>query len=176
MTVTLRAAGVALCGLVLLLVAGMAPAGAQESTSSTEVKAPTKADVAIDLGDYDASIGDWTVSGLQVTGDMELDTEFTVKLTSNSGRELFSATVKYTGPGMRIPVDRGVAVRDVDNVAFSSNLLAGELITPELGENSLQGGGGSTGQVATSMALVMIVAVILFRTPLPAAATQRWTK
>jgi hypothetical protein len=164
--------------LWFVVVAVLAPAGtaaAQDTTSSTEVEAPKDAHVSLDIGDFNSSLGDWPVEALEVTGDMEADTEFTIFLKSTSGTTVFTATAKYTPPTTKIPVSSSVGVGDVASVEFSSSLLAGSLIAPEL-EEQLQGGGGSTGQVATSMALVMIVAVILFRTPLPAAATQRWTK
>lgn len=159
----------------LTLSVGIGPAGAQESSTSSSVKAPTRAEVEFEVGDYDKAAGDWSIEAVRVTGDMADNTSFTISLLGSGGRELWRVDSEFTGPEMRIPVDAAVGVRDVTSTELSSNLVAGELITPEL-EERLQGGGGSTGQVATSMALVMIIAVILFRTPLPAAATQRWTK
>jgi hypothetical protein len=37
-------------------------------------------------------------------------------------------------------------------------------------------GGGASGQLALSMVLTVVVLTILFRTPLPSASTQRWTR
>jgi hypothetical protein len=166
---------VLLVGAFALFV-GIGPATAQESsTTSTSLKVPTRAAVEFEIGDYDSAVGDWAIEAVTVTGDIQDNTTFTIILRGSGGRELWRVDSEFMGPEMRIPVGAEVAVGDVTSTELSSNLVAGQLITPEL-EDRLQGGGGSTGQVATSMALVMIIAVILFRTPLPAAATQRWTK
>ena len=154
-----------------------AAASAQDSTTpSTEVKAPTSADVELEIGAYDAALNDWPVTAVVVTGDIEEDLEFRVVLAGNSG-QLWAESTTFAGPETRIPILTKIAVGDVTSAELSSALVLGALITPELGEGTQPGaGGGSTGQVATSMALVIIIAVILFRTPLPAASVQRWTR
>ena len=38
------------------------------------------------------------------------------------------------------------------------------------------GGGGGGGQLALSMVMAVLLVAIVFRTPLPSASTQRWTK
>lgn len=157
----------------VVLVALAGPASAQQVMTPT-VAPPTKADVEPEVGDYSDALGDWPVEAVRVTADLEAGVTFTVRLKGSGGQVLWEQTAQYTAPFTRLPVS-GVTVRELAAVEFNSTLVLGQLITPEL-EQQLQGGGGSTGQVATSMALVMIVAVILFRTPLPAAASQRWTK
>ncbi len=152
----------------------LAPVAAAQDATPTSAAAPTRATVEPEVGEYSGALGDWPVEAVRVTADIDAGTTFTVVLKGSSGQVLAEETTQYTEPFTRVPVS-GVSVRELAGVEFKSTLVLGQLITPEL-EERLQGGGGSTGQVATSMALVTIIAVILFRTPLPAAATQRWTK
>ena len=115
------------------------------------------------------------MTAIKVTADIEDNTTFSVILHGSGGRELWRVDTQFRGPTMTIPVT-GVAVGDVTETELSTpTSWLGPLIVPEL-DNTVSGGGRFDGQVATSLALVMIIAVILFRTPLPAAATQRWTK
>lgn len=165
---------VGVVGLVVVAALHPATAAAQQPATSSSVAPPTAVSVEPEVGDYSSALGDWPVEAVRVTADLEEGVTFTVALKGTGGQELWTETAQYTEPFVRIPVS-GVAVGDLGSVEFNSTLVLGQLIPPEL-EERLQGGGGSTGQVATSMALVVIIAVILFRTPLPAAASQRWTK
>jgi hypothetical protein len=97
-----------------------------------------------------------------------------VVLTGKGGRALWTKTATFDAPVTTLTVE-GVVVHDVEQAGFNSTAVLGELVVPDL-EKPTSSGGGSSGQVATSMTLVIIVAVILFRTPLPAAASQRWTR
>lgn len=150
-----------------------APNVAAQEASTTTAGLPRSADVGIEVGDFDDALGDWPVTAVSVTGEIDEGVVFTVTLKGSNG-VLWTGSAEYTEPLTTLPVT-GVGVGEVVSAELGSTLVLGQLILPEL-EDQLQGGGGSTGQVATSMALVIIVAVILFRTPLPAAATQRWTK
>ncbi len=159
---------VALAGVWLV------PAAAQESPGSDD--APRSVNISFDLGDFDTARGDWPVSTVIVDGDLDEGVDFTVELRGTGDRVIWSAVRAFTLPQTRIGTGEFIGVGDVTRAGISQALtLDPLLVQPELSENPVQGGGGSTGQVATSMVLVIIIAVILFRTPLPSASTQRWT-
>jgi hypothetical protein len=168
----------------LVLVAALAwagPAMAQDPTSGDG--APKQAAIAFDLGRYSTELHDWTIEAVLVSGDLEDDREVTIEIRGAGDRVLWTASAPFHAPQTRIEVDAKLGVADVSSAGVSQagtvvdatagvdpRLVPSEVVDP------VQGGGGSSGQVATSMVLVIIVAVILFRTPLPAASTQRWTK
>jgi hypothetical protein len=160
------------CGLiaVLLVFGGAAPAAGQEDPGGT-------VDISFDVGEYDPARNDWTVEVVQVTGDLEEGRPFTVEVYGESDQILFSATQPYTSPTTRIEVTSTVAVGDVESAGVSQPLtvVAGvQVERPEV-DWSTSGGGGS-GQLALSMVMAVIIVAIVFRTPLPSATTQRWTK
>lgn len=138
---------------------------------------PTQAAISFDVGDYNPELHDWRVDAVLVSGDLQDGEDITIELLGANDRVLWTATAPFTAPQVRIEVHDTVVVGDVAAAGLSQE---GEPIDPQLVPSEVvdpvQGGGGSSGQVATSMVLVIIVAVILFRTPLPAASTQRWTK
>jgi hypothetical protein len=162
----------------LVLVAALAwasPVMAQEAGSDDGQ--PIEAAISFDVGDYSAELHDWRVDAVLVSGNLEDGKDITLELLGTDGRVLWTATAPFTAPQARIEVRDTVVVGDVVGAGMSQEgtpvdpqLVPSEVVDP------VQGGGGSSGQVATSMVLVIIVAVILFRTPLPAASTQRWTK
>ena len=161
----------------LLALAGvwLLPAFAQDEAGA-DAQAPKNVDVSFDLGSYSTTLDDWTVETVIVKRDLDPAKDFTVMIQGDGDRTLWSATQPFTAPETRIAVGQPVAVGQVTKVGVSQDeTLDPLLVTPQV-VDPVQGGGGSSGQVATSMVLVIIIAVILFRTPLPAASTQRWTK
>ncbi|MDP1806754.1 MAG: hypothetical protein Q8K72_16365, partial [Acidimicrobiales bacterium] len=158
--------------LAVLLWAGLLAraggAGAQDATSTTPVRAPTHARVELEVGPYNAAVGDWPVVGVRVTGDLEPALAFTIMLKGAGDQVLWREDSTFSPPATRLAVT-GVRASEVTSADFNSTLVLGQLVVPQLEGQGEAGGGGSTGQVATSMSLVIIVAVILFRTPLPAA-------
>jgi hypothetical protein len=159
-----------LVALVLLVSGGTAPASGQEAAEGT-------VDISFDVGDYDPGRDDWTIEVVQVTGDLDEDQPFTVELVGAGEVVLFSATQPYTAPVTRIEVTSTIAVGDVESAAVSQpqTVVAGvQVERPEV-DRSTSGGGGS-GQLALSMVMAVIIVAIVFRTPLPSASTQRWTK
>jgi hypothetical protein len=162
----------------LVLVAALAwasPAMSQQPGSGDDT--PTQALISFDVGDYSSELHDWRVDAVLVSGDLEDGKDITVELLGADDRVLWTATAPFTAPQSRIEVHDSVVVGEVASAGMSQE---GTPVDPQLVPSQVvdpvQGGGGSSGQVATSMVLVIIVAVILFRTPLPAASTQRWTK
>lgn len=158
---------VALCTVV----AG--PAGAQEADDERAVT------IAFDVGDHDAEAGDWPITVVHVTGDLEPGVGFTVELRDDDGAVVWSGDGEFTAPTTSLTVDELVVVGAVTEAAVSQALpdVAGDVVTrpePEILQQGSGGGGG--GQLALSMVVAVILVAILFRSPLPSASTQRWTK
>jgi hypothetical protein len=158
-------------GLLLIVLAGRAaPASAQDG-----VDEPREVEVGFDLGEYVG--GDWTVDAVVVEGDLDEGQDVTVQILGTSGRVLWQGTLPFTKPSLRIPLDQRVLVGDVESAGISQALTIVDTLLVEPDINApVSGGGGGAGQIATTMVLVIIIAVILFRTPLPSASSQRWTK
>lgn len=134
-------------------------------------------DISFDVGGYDEAVDDWTVDAIEVTGDLEEGAAFTVEVLGAGDEVLFTATQPYTAPVTRIEVTSTVGVGEVTSAGVSQPLteVAGVQVERPQVEWSTSGGGGS-GQLALSMVMAVIIVAIVFRTPLPSASTQRWTK
>ncbi|MFL6205232.1 MAG: hypothetical protein ACJ739_07750 [Acidimicrobiales bacterium] len=133
--------------------------------------------ISFDVGDLDPRAGDWTIDAVEVSGDLEDGQEFTLVLTKADGAELWSSTQEFTGPVTRIEVSRPLTVADVASAGVEQGLteVAGVQIEPPTVDYGASGGGGG-GQLALSMVMAVLLVAIVFRTPLPSASTQRWTK
>ena len=162
-----------LAGVVVLL--GMLgfshPAGAQDGEVLGDV------DITFDLGDVDPASGDWTIATVIVSGDLADGQEFTVVLTDANDDEVWSATQEFTAPITEIPVTDRITVGDVANASVEQGLtvVGGVQIEPPVVEWGA-GGGAAGGDLALSMVLAVLLVAMVFRTPLPSASTQRWTK
>jgi hypothetical protein len=112
-----------------------------------------------------------------VSGDLEDGRDFTVELTGEDGEVVWSATQPFTAPVTRIEVTTPVTVNEVVDAGVSQGIavVGGVQIEPPLLEWK-GGGGGGGGQLALSMVMAVLLVAIVFRTPLPAATSQRWTK
>jgi len=159
--------------IMLVIVGVAAPAGAQTADEERGVT------IEFDVGDFDAEEGDWPVTVVYVTGDLEAGQAFTVELRGPSGDVVWSGTDTFDGSTTSLAVEEFVAVGDVTEAAISQALpdVAGDVVTRPVPEVLQQGGGGGGGgQLALSMVVAVILVAILFRSPLPSATTQRWTK
>lgn len=148
-------------------------AGAQEPAPERDVS------IDFEVGDFDADEGDWGIDAVVVAGDVDPAEPFTVVLSDDGGAELWSGTATFAEPSTTVPVDGFVAVGDVTEAAISqaAPAVAGDVVTRQDVDLSQQGsGGGNGGQLALSMVLAVIMVAILFRSPLPAATTQRWRR
>lgn len=163
--------------LLIALMAGSvavltpAPASAQEEPPIGQV------DISFEVGDYAPRLDDWVVDVVVVTGDLEVGAPFTVELRDSTGGVLWSGTQSFAGDPTRIVVDRPIAVGKLADAGVSQpqTVVAGvQIERPEV-TWSASGSGGS-GQLALSMVLAIIVVAVVFRTPLPSASTQRWTR
>lgn len=157
-----------IAGAVVALTA--APASAQDGDSLGRV------DISFDVGDYDPVIEDWAIEVVEVSGAIAVGQPFTVELKDEDGTVLWSSTQVYAEP-MRIAVDRKVAVGEVAEAGVSQpQVIVGgvQVVRPEVTWSAA--GGGGSGQLSLSMVLAIVVVAIVFRTPLPSASTQRWTR
>lgn len=162
--------GALVTGLVALLPVG--PAGAQTGDDVVG-----EVEISFDVGDFDPTVGDWTIDAVVVSGDLEDGIGFTIEVTGASGEVLWSATQPFDAPVTRIPVPVAVAVADVADAGVSQGItaVAGVQVEPPTVDWSASGGGGA-GQLALSMVMAVLLVAIVFRTPLPSATTRRWTK
>jgi hypothetical protein len=153
-------------GALLLLAA---PASAQDGSLG-------QVDISFDVGEYDPTIGDWAIEVVEVSGALAEGQAFTVELVDRDGLVLWSSTQTYAEP-MRIAVDRTVPVGAVAEAGVSQPqvVVAGvQVVRPEVTWSAA--GGGGSGQLSLSMVLAIVVVAIVFRTPLPSASTERWTR
>ncbi len=151
-------------------VAAATPASAQEDAIGN-------VDISFDVGELDPVVGDWAIEAVEVSGGLEEGRDFTVELTGDDGDVLWSATQPHTVPVTRIPVTDVLTVGEVTGAGVSQGLtvVAGVQIEPP--EVDWKGGpGGGGGQLTLSMVMTVLLVAIVFRTPLPSATTQRWTK
>jgi hypothetical protein len=136
-------------------------------------------DVAIsfDVGELDAAEGDWLIDSVTVSGDLEEGAPFTLELRGADDALLWTATQPYEAPTTRIEVTEAVAVGEVltAGVSQGQTIVGGVQVEPPAVDWSSSGGGGS-GQLALSMVMTVIIVAIVFRSPLPSASTERWTK
>ncbi|HEX4867463.1 MAG TPA: hypothetical protein VFV32_07535, partial [Acidimicrobiales bacterium] len=147
------------------------PASGQEQPPVGQV------DISFEVGDYNPRLDDWVIDVVVVSGDLEVGAAFTVELRGGGGEVLWSATQPFSGDPTRIVVDRPVAVGALTDAGVSQpqTVVAGvQIERPEVTWSAA--GSGGSGQLALSMVLAIIVVAVVFRTPLPSASTQRWTK
>jgi hypothetical protein len=158
----------------LVVMAGVAaPAGAQEADEERNVE------ITFDTGDFDSEQEDWPITIVYVTGDLDPGEPFTVELTGEGGAVLWSATEVFTAPTTTFTVVPFVPVGAVTGAGVSQAIaeVAGDVVERRPPEVLSQGaGGGGGGTLALSMVLAVVLVAIVFRTPLPSATSQRWTK
>jgi hypothetical protein len=156
---------------VAWLVAWSHPAAAQDPGVIGNV------DISFDIGDVDAATGEWTIDAVEVTGELVDGQDFTVELTGPDDAVVWSATETYSAPLTRIPVTEPLLVNEVAGAGVSQGIteVAGVQIEPPKIDFGASGSGGG-GQLALSMVMAVLLVAIVFRTPLPSASTQRWTK
>jgi hypothetical protein len=172
MTLSLRRIALpAMMSIVFLLLIALArPASAQEEPLRN-------VDISFDVGGYDATVGDWAVTVVEITGDLADGQDFTAQLTGADGEVLWSSTQAFTAPSMRIDVAPAVAVGAIAAAGVSQPQTEVEGVQVERPAVTWSAaGGGGSGQLALSMVMAVIVVAIVFRSPLPSASTQRWTR
>jgi hypothetical protein len=175
------------------------PAAAQDA-SVGDVRS---VEISYEVGPYDPASQDWGIVAVVLRGDLDPDEPVNVELWAE-GQRLWAGITRVTAPETRLPVDDFVAIGDLVEVGIWQPLAPAEdfvILSPDLPEPPPNepavepaaevGGirvpeatdevlgrtaGGGSGQLALAMILVAIVLVIVFRTPLPSATSQRWTK
>ncbi|MGK2949371.1 MAG: hypothetical protein ACSLFP_12395 [Acidimicrobiales bacterium] len=154
---------------------GVMSAGTASAQEADEVIGDVE--ISFDVGDVDPDTGEWSIEVVEVSGDLEDGQEFTVELTGTGAEVVWSATQAYTAPVTRIRVTEPIGVGEVTGAGVSQGItaVAGVQIEPPTVDFSASAGGGG-GQLALSMVMAVLLVAIVFRTPLPSATTQRWTK
>jgi hypothetical protein len=173
----LRTVGLAATVAWVAVLAGAVAASAQEVDPRADEGVVGAVQLSFVIGAFDVGLGDFPVTAVTVLDRGGSEAATTVELRGAGGRVLWSATVALTPPSTTIPVDPPVAVGAVESagVARAAPVVAAEQFVPPEVFHSAQGGGGS-GQLALSLVLVVALVAIVFRTPLPSATTQRWTR
>lgn len=164
---TLARVGVLIAGVCLVVLPSTA-ASAQEEPGGA-------VDISFDVGEFDEAAGDWTIDVVEVSGDLVDGQEFTVELTDAQGEVVWSATEDFTDPVTQIPVATTVTVGEVASAGIAQDVIDVVQIEPPTVEWGASGGGGG-GQLALSMVMAVLLVAIVFRTPLPSATSQRWTR
>ena len=157
---------------VAALLGGAGPAAAQD-------EGERDVEITFDTGAFDSEQEDWPITVVYVTGDMDDGEPFTVQLTGEDGAVLWSATEVFTAPTTTVSVVPFLPVGAVTGAEVSQAVtqVAGDRVERHPPEVLSQGaGGGGGGTLALSMVLAIVLVAIVFRTPLPSASSQRWTK
>jgi hypothetical protein len=150
------------------------PALAQEQPEPDQVR---DVSISYELGGFDASIHDFLVTAVEVQGGLDDGQEFTVELRGSGDRVVWAATQPFTAPSIRISVGSKVGVGDVTSAGISqktTEVLGAQIVPSDIAPAAPSTAG--SGQLALSMVLTLLIVVIVFRTPLPSASTQRWTR
>jgi hypothetical protein len=162
--------------LAVVAVFGVEPAAAQEAPPSPDK--PRQIDVGFDVGSYDSDLGDFPVEAVIVRGDGMAGSPVKVEVRDDDGDVIWSGETSFTPPETRIPVNPPIAVARVGSVSLAQDLPiveAAQIVPPQV-SHAVEGGAGGSGQLALSMVLIVALVAILFRSPLPSASTQRWTR
>ena len=166
-------------GLVLMMGVGAFVVTGASAASAQDGEEIGNVDISFDVGDFDSAAGDWTIDVVEVSGDLEDGQEFTVELTDSDGEVVWSATESFDEPVTRISVTEPVTVGEVASAGVSQAqappVVGGVQIEPPIVDWGASGGGGG-GQLALSMVMAVLLVAIVFRTPLPSASSQRWTR
>jgi len=160
-----------------MVIAGLVLAPTQAHAQDESDEPIGTVDISFDVGELDPVADDWTIDAVEVSGDLQDGVDFTVELTGEGGELVWSATESFTAPVTRIEVTTSVMVGEVLDAGVSQGItqVGGVQIEPPLLEWK-GGGGGGGGQLALSMVMAVLLVAIVFRTPLPSATSQRWTK
>lgn len=85
--------------------------------------------ITFETGDFDSARGDWPVTAVNVSGDLDSGQSFTVELRDGAGGVLWSGTAAYRPPMTTIEVGSFVAVGDVEEAAIAQR-RPGQTTTP----------------------------------------------
>lgn len=107
----------AICASVILVALTWAsPAGAQTAEADRPVT------IDFDVGDFDSAQGDWPITVVNVSGDLEADEVFVVELRDGEGEIVWAGEGVFSPPTTSVTVDSFVAVGDVDEAAIGQRL------------------------------------------------------
>jgi hypothetical protein len=78
--------------------------------------------IDFEVGDFDSSEGDWPITVVNVSGDLEPDEGFVVELRDGDGEIVWAGEGVFSPPTTSVTVDSFVAVGDVDEAAIGQRL------------------------------------------------------
>lgn len=101
--------------LIAVAIAWPSHAGAQTSEDR-------RITIDFEVGDFDSSEGDWPITVVNVSGDLEPDEVFVVELRDGDGDIVWAGEGVFSPPTTSVTVDSFVAVGDVDEAAIGQRL------------------------------------------------------
>jgi hypothetical protein len=101
---------------VLVLFFALVAAGPAAAQSERGVS------IEFDVGDHDAAQGDWPITVVRVSGDLDVGELFVVELRDGAGAVLWAGQAEYQPPTTSVAVDRFVAVGDVEEAAIGQRM------------------------------------------------------
>ena len=125
----LRPCTAVLLAIVVSLGASL-PAAAQVGPAVT---------IDFEVGDFDAAEGDWPITVVNVSGDLEPDEVFVVELRDGEGGIVWAGEGVFSPPTTSVAVDSFVAVGDVDEAAIGQRLPEEASTTTDLPEPVVAG-------------------------------------
>ncbi|HSP04275.1 MAG TPA: hypothetical protein VLR27_12270, partial [Acidimicrobiales bacterium] len=85
-----------------------------------EEERPVKID--FEVGDFDSAEGDWPITVVNVSGDLEPDEVVVVELRDGDGEIVWAGEGVFSPPTTSVTVDSFVAVGDVDEAAIGQRM------------------------------------------------------
>lgn len=120
--------------LVLLTFASVSmatsPASAQEAIEVT---------IDFEVGDFDSAEGDWPITVVNVSGDLDAEEVFVVELRDGDGGIVWAGEGVFSPPTTSVTVDSFVAVGDVEEAAIGQRLPEEATTTTDLAEPEVAG-------------------------------------
>jgi hypothetical protein len=95
--------------------------------------------IDFEVGDFDSSEGDWPITVVSVSGDLEPDEVFVVELRDGEGGVVWAGEGVFSPPTTSVAVERFVAVGDVHEAAIGQRLPEEAATTTDLAEPEVAG-------------------------------------
>jgi hypothetical protein len=103
----------ALALVAAVLTSGIEGASAQDERPVT---------IDFEVGDFDSSRGDWPITVVNISGDLEPDEVFVVELRDGDGGIIWAGEGVFSPPTTSVTVDSFVAVGGVDEAAIGQRM------------------------------------------------------
>ena len=109
-----------LCTVLALVI--FSSFGSAATPAGAQVDEDRPVEVTFDVGEFDAARGDWPITVVYVTGDIDEGREFTVAMWDEDDVMLWSETDVFDAPTTAVAVDSFVAVGDVTEAGLMQEL------------------------------------------------------